>query len=170
MPRHTRMTRSGPRPRYAWVPGVIPLSGVSGGVATTADLIANYLIDAGRDTGPGMVIERVLGNIVVNSQTLGVTSQWEAGLIVVPEGGRASSPALDIEVEPWLWWHGDMAPTDTYEISDLVFIKGQLRINFDVKSRRRLAGMGDELRMVVKSVASPGIDFAVHTRTLLRTS
>ena len=170
MPRHfgNRRMASGSKPRYAWVPALVSDSGVSGGTTSSPDLLAAYLSDSGRDTGPGMVIERVIGTFVLTSQTIGVASAFTIGLLVVPEGGLASNPNVDTEINSYLWWHGDQVPKEAHETAAGVFVTGQLRLNFDVRSRRRLSSMGDELRMIVDSAATPGFNFSMFTRTLLR--
>ena len=91
MPRHTRMAR-GPRPRYTWVPGDDQANATAAtSINQSVDLLGNYLNDSGRDTGPGMVIERIMGTLVVEPGAVNTLNPFMCGLLVTTEGGIANA-------------------------------------------------------------------------------
>ena len=159
---------SGPRPRYVWVPGTNGDQGVSAGLTSSADLLGNYFADTGREVGPGMVIERIVGNVIVESQTAGTGSNYFLGLSLVDEGGWGSTPQPETEIIDLLWWWGSETNQGSTEIFAGTFRPIQTFIHFDVKSRRRIRSVGEEMRMILESSAAPGFNVVIATRTLLR--
>ena len=151
-----------------WVPGDAQELTATASNTQSGDLLANYLTDAGRDIGPGMTIERVVGSIQFESLVTGSDSNFSCGLLVVPEGGLTSFPASRTEVASWLWWFGGLATSAGNEQAAGVFQPLSERIQFDVKARRRFTGMGDELRFMLQSGSSVGLLLSIHVRTLIR--
>jgi len=168
MPRHYRTTRTGSKPRYLWVPARDVENAVVATMVQTADLLAAVLNDAARETGPGMVIERVIGSITVASQVVGSGGDFALGIIVAPEAGFASIPAPLSEINDYLVWVSGRFPTGANEQSAGVFQADELTYQFDVRSRRRLRSVGDEVRGVVSNLNSTSMIFSIATRILLR--
>jgi len=168
MVRHMR--RAGPKPRYVWVPGND--QGVTTAAASTgasADLLANYLNDAQRDTGPGMVVERIIGSFTVTPPAPALQDAFMAGLMVVPEGGLTSRPAAKTEIARFLWYIADETRIDASETAATVFGPTQNKYYFDVSSRQRLVNMGDELQLMFQNdTAEDILTWSIYTRTLLR--
>ena len=168
MVRHIR--RNGPRPRYAWVPGDNQQQATGAASrANSVDLLLNYAIDAGRDIGPGMVIERVIGTLIVEPAAVNTLLPFMAGLMVVPEGSLAALPLVKTEITRFLWWHADECSIGADEVAVGTFIPKQSTFHFDVSSRQRMLNMGDELRLIMQNDAvDQVITWSVYTRTLLR--
>jgi len=122
MPRHYRNQRnSGNRPRYVWVPGRDVENSVAATTVQTIDFLGNYNIDAGREVGPGFVVERILGNFQVESQTVGTGGDFIAGLLVVPEGSLAAFPDPAVEINDYLVWIAGFFPSGANEQAAGVF-------------------------------------------------
>ena len=152
-----------------WVPGDAQELAATAQTIQSADLLGNYLSNSNRETGPGMTIERIVGTISFNSLTVGSDSNFSCGLLVVPEGSLSALPLPRTESALWLWWYGGLALANANEQSAGVFQADVTQVMFDVRSRRRLTGMGDELRFVLQSGSSVGLLLSIHIRTLLRT-
>jgi len=170
MPRHfrTNMSRSGSKPRYVWVPARDVENAVAASTVQTDDFLANYNVDAGREVGPGFVIERILGNFQVESQTTGTGGDFTAGLLVVPEGSLGAFPDPTAEINDYLVWITGFFPSGANEQAAGVFQPDQAEYKFDVRSRRRIRSMGDECRWFVRNANSTTMVFSINTRILLR--
>jgi len=170
MPRHYRNTgrSGGSRPRYVWVPARDNENAVVSATVQTDDLLANYNVDAGREIGPGFVIERILGTMQVASQVDGSGGDFTAGLLVVPEGSLGAFPDPSAEINDYLVWISGMFTTGVNEQSAGVFQPDELLYTFDVRSRRRIRSMGDECRFFVRNPNSTSMLFTINTRILLR--
>jgi len=99
-----RMVRSGSRPRYVWVPARDAENTTQSTTSQSVDLLGNYLVDAGRAVGPGMVVERILGSLTVESQVVGTGADFAFGILVGPEGGFATLPDPLLEINDYLVW------------------------------------------------------------------
>jgi len=165
-----RTIRTGPRPRYAWAPGYdFNNAGATSGLNQSTDLLNSYVTDAQRETGPGMVIERILGSFTVASQVVGVGGAFTLGLIVSPEGGHTTPPLPQTEIADWLVWLSGEIPQTSIESSAAAFTPLMKTYTFDVRVRRRLRAMGDEVRAVVEnSEEAPTWLWTIQTRILLR--
>ncbi len=169
MPRHYNTGRArGPRPRYVWVPGRIVEDVATAATVQTTDVLANYNVDAGREVGPGMVIERIIGSMQVESIVTGSGGDFAAGLLVVPEGSLGSFPDPQTEINDYLVWIGGFFPSGANEQAAGTFQPDQWEYRFDVRSRRRIRSMGDEVRWFVRNPNSTGRLFNIQTRILLR--
>jgi len=162
--------RSGPRPRYAWVPARDPENTVASSRAVSIDLLGAYLTDSGRDTGAGMVIERIIGSLTVESQTNGSGGDFAMGITWAPEGGHGTSPVPQSQVWDWLVWVSGNFPSGVNEQAAGVFQPDQMVYQFDVRSRRRLRAIGDEVRAVVQNPNATSMLWTLQTRILLRVS
>ncbi len=163
-----RQTRRAPV-RYAWCPASDRENTLAVGTTQSADLLASMGTDMGRETAPGMVIERIIGNLTIDGATAADEAEWTAGIRVKNEGeATASLPILDTEIGRWLWWNGGkVAGAD--EIAAGVFKTKVFRYEFDVHGRWRLDDVGDELVMVIINHSSEAsIIWNLWTRTLLR--
>jgi len=160
--------RSGARPRYVWVPARDVENTVVSGITNSVDLLGNYLVDSGRETGPGMVIERILGSLTVESQVVGSGGDFVMGIRTQPEGGVTSSPSPDIEIHDWLVWVSGRFPTGANEQAAGVFQADQMTYQFDVRSRRKLHAMGDEVVATITNRNSDSMLWTLNTRILMR--
>jgi len=167
MPR--RMVRTGSRPRYVWVPFMQDFIALGGtGVAGTTDLLAAYVTDALRETGPGMVIERVIGSVTTASQVVGVGGQFTLGLGVAPEGGWSSAPRPQTEINDWLVWVSGDFSQNAIESAAGTFTPKTQTFHFDVRARRRLRAIGDEVLGIAQSESETLSIFSLQTRILMR--
>ena len=166
-----RTIRSGPKPRYAWVPAQDLNNAIAdGSITSSIDLLGNYLGDTNRDVGPGMVIERIIGSLGVVSQTVGVGASFIMGLLLVPEGGLASTPNPGTEINDYLLWISGFVPQTAHETGPAgTFTPERALYQFDVRVRRRIRSVGDEVRGFYSN-PSEGIIPLVswNTRILLR--
>jgi len=163
-----RFVRSGPKPRYVWVPARDVENTVSSGRVVSIDLLGVYASDALRETGPGMVVERIIGSLTVESTTVGTGGDFSMGLAVTPEGGFGSTPGVATEIVDWLAWVSGRFPSGANEQAAGVFQADQMTYQFDVRSRRRLRSIGDELLAVVENNNSTVMLWTLQTRTLMR--
>jgi len=163
-------TRGSSRARYAWVPGEAIEQVILGSATNVSgNLLENYVVDSGRDVGPGYTIERILGHVVVKSGTPGDGSNFYMGLLVQAENVNISSILPRSEIGRFLWWYASSTPSMAIETAAGVFDAWELRIDFDVKGRQRLLNMGDELRLIsTNGASSPTVAFDIYTRTLIR--
>ncbi len=164
----TRQIRTGPKPRYVWVPGRDVENTTSSGTSVTTDLLATYASDAARSTGPGMVIERILLTMIVESQTVGTGGDFTAGLLLAPEGGFLSTPQPETEINDYLVYIMGLFPSGVNEQAAGVFQADQAVYMADVKSRRRLRSMGDQVLGIVRNSNSTSMLWTIKTRILLR--
>jgi len=163
-----RMVRSGSRPRYVWIPARDAENTTQSTTSQSIDLLGNYLVDAGRAVGPGMVVERILGSLTVESQVVGSGADFVFGILVGPEGGFATLPDPSLEIYDYLVWVSGQAPADANEQAAGVFQANQSTMQFDVKSRRRLRGIGDGVFGLFRNPNSTTILWTLKTRILLR--
>ncbi len=164
-----RMARTGPRPRYVWVPHNDPDNALGAGLTVqTDDLLSAYVTDALRETGPGMVVERILGSITIASQVVGSGGQFTLGISVAPESSWASIPRPQTEVHDWLVWVSGEFSQNAMESASGIFTPNTLTYQFDVRSRRRLRSMGDEVRGVLQNEDETLAIFSLQTRILMR--
>ena len=164
-----RRMRSGPRPRYVWVPGRVEDVALGAGLIQTADMIAVYATDALREVGPGMVIERILGSLTIASQDPGMGGQFTMGISLVSEGGWAATPNPELEIVDWLVWLSGDYSRNTIESSPGTFTPVAKNYQFDVRARRRIRAIGDEVRGVLQNPTSETLAiFSLQTRTLIR--
>jgi len=168
MVRHFSRSRTGTCPRYAWVPARDVENTVVSSLTNSVDLLANYVADAGRETGPGYTIERILGSITVESQVNGSGGDFIMAIRTQPEGGLTSTPAPDTEVHDWLVWISGRFSSGVNEQAAGVFQPDQLTYQFDVRSRRRLRGMGDEVVATVVNRNATSMLWSINTRILVR--
>jgi len=169
MPRRA-MARRGPRPRYVWVPGRDVENSIASGTDQTADLLANYVTDTGRQTGPGFVIERILGSLIVESQTNGSGGDFALGITTVVDGGFVAGGAPDVQADmhDWLVWISGGFSSGVNEQAAGVFQPDQWVYRFDVKARRRLRATRDEVRGVMRNPNSTSLLWSLQTRILMR--
>ncbi len=169
-PRGPRSFQRGPRPRYAWVPGNDQSqTTAAASIEVSADLLSNYFSDVGRDTGPGFVIERIFGTLIVSSVTIGALTPFMCGLKVVSEGISASAITPKTEVGRWLWFLQSETDHGATETAAGVFDSKQTWYHFDVKGRWRFDNVGDQLVMTMQNDAADNVlEWSIYTRTLLR--
>jgi len=172
-PRRTNFVRRGTPPRYVWVPGNDQLQTTAGATTeVSTDLISNYMSDSGRETGPGYVIERVIGLLrvvsdVTNTDVSGIP--FMCGLAVTREGETSTPVIPKVEIGRFLWYLQDETPTGADEISAGVFKPKNALYQFDVHGRWRFRNMADELTLVMQNDSGEdGITWSIYTRTLLR--
>jgi len=163
----SRPRTSRPRPRYVWVPG----SDVENAALLTStnigdDLLANYQGDVGRDTGPGFVIERVIGNLELRG-VAGTLQEFAFGLLVTDEA-QANVPNPADEVAAWMYFTNGNATPSASEFATGSFVVDITRREFDVHGRRRLMNVGDELSPVFQNLSSATLTWSIFTRILLR--
>ncbi len=169
--RRRSFTRKAPV-RYAWLPSRQSIVATGSGVTTSGvDLLAAMNADMGREPAPGMVIERIIGQLSVRATAETASSiPITCGIRLVEEGSTALLVTLDTEVARWLWWYGTMVNDDVAEQSAGVFrpVWGT-HIPFDVHGRWRLTNVGDELRFTIANHdAEDAILWSLWTRTLVR--
>ncbi len=159
----------GPRPRYVWVAGndqqeTTPAASVE----ASDDLLLNYAADVGRDTGPGFVIERIFGTLIIEPQAVNTLLPIMCGLVVSTEGsGVTITPKT--EAGRFLWFHQDECSREASEVAADVFIPKQKTIYFETKARFRMDNVGDELHLIMQNDAADQVlTWSVYTRTLLR--
>jgi len=170
MPKHYNRGPS-VKARYAWVPTRDVENAVVSGVQTSADLLGAYNSDVGRETGPGFVVERVIGSIIVTPTTIGDSGDWSMGISTAPEGAWFSIPSPDTEIHNWLvWMSGLFGGGGDSEFAAGSFEKGQRVYQFDVRARRKLHAVGDEVRAVVVNRNGDSMTWSLNTRILLRVS
>ncbi len=169
MPRHTgrRMVR-GSKPRYVWVPGRDNENATVSSVGITGDLLTAYVADAARETGPGMVIERQIGWLQVESQVTGSGGDFAFGIMLGPEGGIAQNPLVQSEIENWIVTILGAFPSGANEQAAGVFQPDQAEYKWDVKTRRRFDKMGQEMIGFFHNPNSTSCLWSVQTRTLVR--
>ena len=164
-----RMVRTGPKPRYVWVPGFDLNNALAGSArVTTGDLLAVYLTDSSRDTGPGMVIERILGSISIASQVVNSGGQFTLGLSVANEGSWGSVPSPSLEIHDWIVWLSGDYSQNAQEGAIGIFTPKLKTYNFDVRSRRRLRAIGDEVIGVIENLDETLVIYSIQTRILMR--
>ncbi len=166
----TNTRRTGPRPRYSWVPARDNENTVVSGQVVSTDLLDRYRLDSLREPGPGMVVERIIGSLTVASQVTGSGGDFTMGISVAPEGGWSSAPNPSDEIQDWLLWLSGRFPTGANEQSAGVFQPDEMTYQFDVRARRRLRGMADEVLAVVRNPNSTSMIWTLNTRILLRVS
>jgi len=169
MPRHygTR-GRTGPRPRYLWVPARDVENTVASAIGQSDDLLGAYVADAARETGPHMTIERIIGTLTVEASTVGSGGDFTMGITMAPEGGFASVPAPQTEIHDWMVWVSGLFSDEASETAAGVFTAAQLVYKFDVRSRRRLRSIGEEIRAEVQNANAATLLWSLATRTLVR--
>jgi len=172
MVRHFGRGRTqGTRARYAWVPHRDVENATVSGTDFSADLLSLYLTDSGRDIGPGFVVERILGSMIVTPTTIGDSGDFTFGISTCPEGAWLSTPSPDTEIHNWLVWQsGLFGGGGDSEFAAGSFEKGQRIYQFDVRSRRKLTAMGDEVRCVFANRNGDSVTWSLNTRILLRVS
>jgi len=163
-----RVVRSGSKPRYVWLPARDNENAVASATVQSSDLLAAYIGDAGRNTGPGMVLERVLGSLTVESQTTGTGGDFTMGIIVAPEGGFGAIPSPSAEINDYLVWISGRFPSGANEQAAGVFQPDQMTYQFDVRSRRRLRSIGDGCFGIVQNLNSTSMLWTLNTRILMR--
>jgi len=166
MPR--RMVRTGSRPRYVWIPARDAENTTQSTTSQSIDLLGNYLVDAGRAIGPGMVVERILGSLTIETQVVGTGADFIFGIIVAPEGGFATLPDPSLEINDYLVWLSGNAPSGVNEQAAGVFQPDQTTMQFDVRSRRRLRSVGDAVFGLFRNPNSTTILWTLNTRILVR--
>jgi len=158
--------------RYAWLPSSSRINSLA--AATTVgsvDLLAAMNNDMGREPAPGMVIERIIGNLSLRlTAETASSAPITCGIRLVEEGSTALLVTLDTEIARWLWWYGTMIIDDVAEQSAGVFRPvWKTHIPFDVHGRWRLTNVGDELRFtMINHDAEDAILWSLWTRTLVR--
>ncbi len=167
--RRLRLQR-GPKPRYVWVPGNDQAQTTAAASSEmSADLLANYFSDSGRDTGPGMVIERIIGMLIIRSTNVNEGSPFMCGLQVVGEGITALAITPKVEIGRFLWYLASECSLEANEVAAGTFISRRTFYPFEVHSRARLNNIGDEMRLAMQNdAADQVIQWAIYTRTLLR--
>jgi len=171
MPRMVRQSRGFVKRapvRYAWCPASLRDVPVSGGTTVlSADLLATMVTDMGRETAPGMVVERIIGTLVVSASLATEFVNWTAGIRVIDEG-QNTPLTVDTEIGRWLWWSGGLAAGGS-QTGTTTFRPIFYRHEFDVHGRWRLDDVGDQLKMsIINHEAEDDLLFSLWTRTLLR--
>jgi len=170
MPRNRNVVRSGSRPRYVWVPARDVENTTIATTTQSIDLLGNYLNDAGRATGPGMVVERILGSLIVEASTIGSGGDFAFGIITAPEGGFATLPDPIAEINDYLVWISGVCSDEASETAAGVFHAKQLVYQFDVRSRRKLHSIGDGVFGLFRNANAVTMLWSVNTRILMRVS
>ncbi len=163
-----RMVRTGQKPRYMWLPARDVENTTQSTTSQSTDLLLAMNADGGRFTAPGMVIERVLGSLTVESQVVGTGGDFAFGIIVAPEGGFSAVPQPQSEINDYLVWISGLFPSGANEQAAGVFQADQLVYQFDVRSRRRLRSVGDGAFGLMQNPNSTTVLWSLHTRILVR--
>ncbi len=127
--------------------------------------------DMGRETAPGMVIERIIGTLSVRAASENASNvPYTAAIRVVPEGDTGLTLVPDTEIGRWLWWYGTQLTTLATESAAGVFrAMWDAPVTFDVHGRWKLDNVSDTLRfMLVNHDAEDDLIWSLWTRTLLR--
>jgi len=160
----------GPKPRYVWVPGndQAEVTGAAS-LESSDDLLANFFGDSGRETGPGMVIEKIFGTLIVESGTVNSLLPFMCGLQLFGEGGVGGGISPKTEIGRFLWFMQGECAIGADEVAAGVFIPKRETFQFVVKSRARLIDMGQELRLQMQNDSvDQSLTWSIYTRTLLR--
>jgi len=168
MPRHYTRGRTGSKPRYVWVPARDVENAIASGLSQSTDLLAEYPNQALRETGPHMTIERIIGSLIVESQTNGSGGDFQMGITMAPPGGFGGAPNPVTELHDWMVWLSGMFSSGVNEQAAGVFQPDQTVYQFDVRTRRKLRSVGDEIRAEVNNSNSTSLLWSLNIRTLIR--
>jgi len=165
-------TRSGTPSRYVWVPGDTQIETTpANSLESSADLLVNYFNDSGRVTGPGMVIERIFGTLIVQTAVVNSVSPFMCGLQMVREDDTAVRISPKTEIGRFLWWMADECPIEASEVAAGVFIPKRAVYHFEVHSRAKLTSMAEGMRLQMQNDDGENVlTWSIYTRTLLRVS
>jgi len=159
----------GPRRKLLWVPHSEPEStSTIGAVDTTGDMLAAFLADVGAETRPGMTIMRIVGVLSVRNPAItNIQARWTFALKLMQENAT-SFPLPESEIEDFLYWTGGTDGPMGTEVATDVFAQPDRRIEFDVRSRRKLSGVGNEMIGLMQTPSGGQVvTWSIQTRTLI---